>query len=81
MEPGSGLSLSTAHAAPNRALSLGNPHSEGTVGGPRSRPGKGGGHLTPGGGGRGSQGWAAGSQCQRSREQGPGQDAVSGPGA
>lgn len=58
VEPSSDLSLSTAHAAPNRALSLGNPHSEGTVWGPRPRPGKGGGHLTPGGGGRGSQGWA-----------------------
>lgn len=40
MEPSSDLSLSVAHDAPNRALSLGSSHSEGTVGDPSPASGK-----------------------------------------
>ena len=81
VESSSGLSLSTAHAAPNRALSLGSPHSEGTVGVPRPCPGRAGGHSDSWRGGQGKPGLGpAGSQCWRSREWGPGQEAVSGPG-
>ena len=81
VESSSGLSLSTAHAAPNRALSLGSPHPEGTIGEPRPRPGKEDGHSDSWRGGQGKPGLGpAGSQCQRSREWDPGQEAVSGPG-